>query len=222
MKKVLDKKPQPFMATLFSVSSHEPYKVPEKYAGKFPKGDVNIHESIGYSDYALRQFFASAKKEPWFKNTIFVLVADHTNTVFYEEYYKEFLRNTVPILFYTADERFKGENDDWAQQIDIYPTILDMMGYQKPFRSWGRSLINKGGEEPFVVKYGSNLYQYMSGDYICTFDGKKAVGFYAKDDKGMQHNLISKRTPEMDVLEIKVKAFIQDYMDRIVDKRLNK
>ena len=220
MKTVLDKKPQPFMATLFSVSSHEPYKVPEKYAGKFPKGDVNIHESIGYSDYALRQFFASAKKEPWFKNTIFVLVADHTNTVFYDEYYKEFLRNTVPILFYTADERFKGENDDWAQQIDIYPTILDMMGYQKPFRSWGRSLINKGGEEPFVVKYGSNLYQYMSGDYICTFDGKKAVGFYAKEDKGMQHNLISKRTPEMDVLEIKVKAFIQDYMNRIVDKKL--
>lgn len=220
MKTVLDKKPQPFMATLFSVSSHEPYKVPEKYAGKFPKGDVNIHESIGYSDYALRQFFAFAKKEPWFKNTIFVLVADHTNTVFYDEYYKEFLRNTVPILFYTADERFKGENDDWAQQIDIYPTILDMMGYQKPFRSWGRSLINKGGEEPFVVKYGSNLYQYMSGEYICTFDGKKAVGFYAKDDKGMQHNLISKRTPEMDVLEIKVKAFIQDYMNRIVDKKL--
>lgn len=221
MKTVLDKKPQPFMATLFTVSSHNPYKIPEKYAGKFPKGDVNIHEGIGYTDYALRQFFATAKKEPWFKNTLFVLVADHTNTIFYEEYHKEFMRNTVPILFFSADERFKGVNDDWAQQIDIYPTVLDMIGYQKPFRSWGRSLVNTGGQEPFVVKYSANLYQYMSGAYICTFDGQKAVGFYAKDDKGMEQNLISNRTPEMDVLEIKVKAFVQDYMNRIIDKKLN-
>lgn len=223
MKRTLDKKQQPFMATLFSVSSHEPYKVPEKYAGKFPKGTVNIHESVGYTDYALRQFFDAAKKEPWFKNTIFVLVADHTNTVAYDEYLKEFMRNTVPILFYSADERFKGVNDDWAQQIDIYPTILDMIGYQKPFRSWGRSLVNpKSDETPFVVKHAGNFYQYMSGDYICTFDGKKVVGFYAKADKGMEHNLISKRTPEMDVLEIKVKSFVQDYMNRIVEKRLDK
>lgn len=220
MKTVLDKKPQPFMATLFSVSSHEPYKVPEKYAGKFPKGDINIHEGIGYTDYSLRKFFAAAKKEPWFKNTIFVMVADHSNTIFYEEYRKEFMRNTVPILFYTADERFKGVNDDWAQQMDIYPTILDMMGYQKPFRSWGRSLVNPNGQEPFVVKFSSNLYQYMCGNYICTFDGKKAVGFYAKEDKAMDHNLIANRTPEMDVLEVKVKAFVQDYMNRIVDKKL--
>lgn len=221
MKTVLDKKPQPFMATLFSVSSHNPYKIPEKYEGKFPKGDVNIHEGIGYTDFALRKFFAAAKKEPWFKNTIFVMVADHSNTIFYDEYRKEFMRNTVPILFYTADERFKGESDEWAQQIDIYPTILDMIGYQKPFRSWGRSLVNPQKEEPFVVKYSANLYQYMSGNYICTFDGKRAVGFYDKNDKAMKYNLIAKRTPEMDILELKVKAFVQDYMNRIVDKKLN-
>lgn len=220
MKTVLDKKPQPFMATLFSVSSHDPYQIPEKYAGKFPKGDVNIHQGIGYTDFSLRKFFAAAKKEPWFKNTIFVMVADHSNTIFYDEYRKEFMRNTVPILFYTADERFKGESDEWAQQIDIYPTILDMIGYQKPFRSWGRSLVNQQRETPFVVKFSANLYQYMSGNYICTFDGKQAVGFYDKDDKAMKYNLIAKRTPEMDILEIKVKAFVQDYMNRIVDKKL--
>jgi phosphoglycerol transferase MdoB-like AlkP superfamily enzyme len=220
MKTVLDKKHQPFMATLFSVSSHEPYQIPAKYAGKFPKGDINIHEGIGYTDFALRQFFAAAKKEPWFKNTIFVMVADHSNTIFYEEYRKEFMRNTVPILFYIADERFKGVKDEWAQQIDIYPTILDMIGYKKPFRSWGRSLVNPNGMEPFVVKFGSNLYQYMCGNYICTFDGKKAVGFYAKEDKAMEHNLIAHRTPEMDVIEVKVKAFVQDYMNRIIDKQL--
>lgn len=220
MKQTLNTKKQPFMATLFSVSSHEPYIVPEKYKGKFPKGDVNIHQCIGYTDFALKQFFDKAKKEPWFKNTIFVLVADHANTIFYDEYRKEFMRNTVPILFYSANEKYVGVNNDWAQQIDIYPTILDMIGYKKPFRSWGRSLISDSDVPPFVMKYSANVYQFMSGNYICTLDGKKAVGFYDKNDKGMTHNLIGKRNAEMDLLELKCKAFLQDYMDRIIDKKL--
>ncbi len=216
----LTQKKQPFMATLFSVSSHEPYKVPEKYEGKFPKGKVNINESIGYTDYSLKQFFATAKKQSWYKNTIFVLVADHGNTIAYDEYKKEFNKNTVPILFFSPDEKYVGVNNDWAQQIDIYPTLLDMIGYQKPFRSWGRSLINDKQVAPFVIKYGSNMYQFMSGDYICTFDGKKAIGFYSKNDKAMEHNLISIRNAAMDFVELRCQAFIQDYMERVIDKRL--
>jgi phosphoglycerol transferase MdoB-like AlkP superfamily enzyme len=218
--KTLSQKKQPFMATLFSVSSHEPYKVPEKYKGRFPKGKVNINESIGYTDNSLRQFFAAAKKEAWYKNTIFVMVADHGNTIAYDEYKKEFNKNTVPILFFSPGEKYVGVNDDWAQQIDIYPTLLDMMGYQKPFRSWGRSLINDRQVAPFVIKYGSNMYQFMSGNYICTFDGKKAIGFYDKNDKAMEHNLISKRNAAMGLLELRCKAFVQDYMERVIDKRL--
>ena len=218
--RVLSEKKQPFMATLFSVSSHEPYMVPQKYKGKFPKGDVNIHKTIGYTDYALKKFFASAKKEAWYNNTIFVLVADHGNTIFYDEYKKELNRNTVPILFFTPSEKFKGVNHDYAQQIDIYPTLLDMIGYDKPFRSWGRSLISKEGPSPFVMNYSSNHYQLMSGNYICIFDGEKAVGFYAKDDKAMEHNLIGERNAEMDSLEIRAKAFIQLYMNNIIDKKL--
>jgi phosphoglycerol transferase MdoB-like AlkP superfamily enzyme len=218
--KKLSVEKQPFMATLFSVSSHEPYKVPEKYNGKFPEGNVNIHKTIGYTDFALKKFFSSAKNQPWFKNTIFVLVADHGNTIFYDEYKKEFNKNTVPILIYQPGDKYVGVNNDFAQQIDIYPTLLDMIGYKKPFRSWGRSLIGDEDVKPFVIKYSANVYQFMSGDYICTFDGKKAVGFYHKDDKAMARNLINARTPEMDTLEIRCKAFIQDYMERIIDKKL--
>jgi phosphoglycerol transferase MdoB-like AlkP superfamily enzyme len=216
----LGKEKQPFMATLFSVSSHEPYKVPAKYEGKFPKGDVNIHQTIGYTDYALKKFFESAKKQPWYQNTIFVLVADHGNTIFYDEYKKEFNKNTVPILFFTPSGKYVGVDDRWAQQIDIYPTLLDMIGYGKPFRSWGRSLVGDTEAEPFVIKHSSGYYNYMSGRYICVFDGKKAVGFYDKNDKGMARNLIRKRNAAMDTLELRCKAFIQDYMARIIDRRL--
>jgi phosphoglycerol transferase MdoB-like AlkP superfamily enzyme len=218
--RTLSQKKPPFMATMFTVSSHEPYKIPAKYEGKFPKGKVNINQCIGYTDMALKRFFAAAKKESWYQNTIFVLVADHGNTIAYDEYKKEFNKNTVPILFFSPNGNYVGVNNDWAQQIDIYPTLLDMIGYQKPFRSWGRSLINEKQVAPFVIKYGSNRYQFMSGDYICTFDGKKAMGFYAATDKGMEHNLISKRNAAMDSLELRCKAFVQDYMERVIDKRL--
>lgn len=216
----ISKEKQPFMATLFSVTSHEPYQIPAKYKGKFPKGDVNIHQCIGYTDYALKQFFASAKKEAWFNNTIFVFVGDHGNTIFYDEYKKEMNKNAVAMMIYKPNSDLVGENKDYAQQIDLYPTILDLIGYKKSFRSWGRSLVGDNKVKPFVVRYSANLYQFMSGNYICTFDGNKVVGFYAKKDKDLKHNLISKRNAEMDLIEIKCKATIQDYMARVMDKKL--
>lgn len=220
--KTLSQKKTPFMATLFSVSSHEPYVIPEKYAGKFPKGDNPIHQCIGYTDYSLQQFFKAAKKQSWYNNTIFVLVADHDNLIYYDEYYKDQNLHTVPILFFSPNEKYKGVNNNWAQQIDIYPTLLDMIGYDKPFRSWGRSLISNDKVTPFVMRYSSDKYQMMSGNYICTFDGEKAVGFYQKDDKDLKHNLIHHRTAEMNLLEQRCKAFLQDYMERIIDKKLDK
>ena len=216
----ISKEKQPFMATLFSVSSHEPYQVPDQYKGKFPKGDVNIHQCIGYTDYALKQFFASAKKQSWFNNTIFVFVGDHGNTIFYDEYKKEMNKNAVAMMIYKPNSDLVGESKEYAQQIDLYPTILDLMGYNKPFRSWGRSLVGDKKIQSFVIRYSSNLYQFMSGNYICTFDGKKVVGFYDKKDKDLKNNLIAKRNPEMDLIELKCKAYLQDYMARIMEKKL--
>lgn len=218
--KTISAKKQPFMASVFSVSSHEPYIVPDQYKGKFPKGTNPMHQCVGYTDYALKQFFKAASKEPWFNNTIFVLVADHDNLIYYDKYYNDQYAHTVPILFYSPKFNYKGVNNEWAQQIDIYPTILDMMGYDKPFRSWGRSLISDTKVPPFVMRYSSDLYQMMSGNYICTFDGQKAVGFYKRNDYALKHNLIVRRNAEMNLLEKRCKAFLQDYMERIIDKKL--
>jgi len=218
MKRNLDKEKQPFMSTVFTVSSHEPYNIPEKFQGKFPEGTIKIHKCVGYTDYAIQRFFAEAKKEPWYQNTIFVLVADHSNLINYPEYRKELNLNTVPILFYTPSEAFKGVINTEAQQIDIYPTLLDMIGYKKSFRSWGRSLLSTK-EEPFIIRY-SNVYYYFYKNYVLSFDGYKTVGFYELKDKAMQHNLVSDKNPLMYVMEKKCKAFIQDYSERIVDYKL--
>lgn len=217
----ISKKKQPFMATLFSVSSHEPYVIPEKYKTKFPEGANVMHKCIRYTDFSLQQFFNKAKNEPWFKNTIFVLVGDHANLIHYAEYQKELNRNTVAFLIYKPGSNIIGNNKDFAQQIDIYPTILDLIGYEKPFRSWGRSLLGDNKTAPFIIRYSADLYQFMSGKYICTFDGVKVVGFYKKEDKELRDNLIKNTNPEMNLLALRCKAFIQDYMERVIDKKLN-
>ncbi|UFH36882.1 LTA synthase family protein [Flavobacterium acetivorans] len=222
MKKTLDTKKTPFFASVFTVSSHEPYVIPEKYKNRFHEGGVPIHKAVEYTDYAVKRFFEEAKKEPWFENTIFVMVADHCNQIYYDEYQKPINRFAVPILIYKPNSSYVGVDEDLAQQIDIYPTILDMIGYDKPFRSWGRSLLDKKTSVPFVINSTGNIYQFAKGNYICTFDGKKALGFYDKEDKALKHNLIKKRNAEMDEIELNCKAFIQDYMERVVDKKLDK
>jgi len=220
MKQTLDKKQKPFFSTVFTVSSHEPYIVPEQYKGKFPKGNVPMHQCVGYTDFSFKKFFESAKKQPWFKNTIFIITADHGNQTYYDEYEKVVNRTATPILIYKPDGSLKGENKELAQQIDIYPTILDMVGYDKPFRSWGRSLIGDKKVKPYTINFNGNLYQFQRGNYICTFDGKQVVGYYDIKDKALEHNLIGKPNKEMLENGEACKAFIQDYFERIIDQKL--
>lgn len=221
MKTTLDTKESPFLATIFTVSSHEPYAIPEKYKEKFPKGSIPMHKCVEYTDFAFQQFFEAAKKEPWFENTIFVITADHCNQVYFDEYRKDINRYAVPIMFYDPKGNYVGEHTDLAQQIDIYPTILQMAGYDKPFRSWGRSLIDETQQtEPFVINHDGVFYRYSKGNYICIFDGEKAIGFYDIDDLSLSQNLIANTNEEMIQIEKSCKAFIKDYFDRIIDKNL--
>ncbi len=221
MKQELDKKKAPFFATLFTVSSHEPFIPPAKYKNTFPKGTVPMHQVVGYTDYAFKKFFEAAKKEPWFANTIFIITADHANQVAYPFYNQVINRQAVPILIYKPNSNLKGVNTDFAQQIDIYPTILDMIGYKKPFRSWGRSLLGDKNIKPFAFNFNGNQYQMMQGNYICTFDGKNTSGLFLANDLALENNLILKpKNKEIEALEIASKAFLQDYMERIMDKRL--
>ncbi len=223
MNKTISQKKAPFFSTIFTVTSHEPYVVPEEFKNKLPKGKIPMHQPVGYTDYAFKKFFEAAKKQPWFENTIFIITADHCNQVNYmEEYYDKIInRNAVPILIYKPNSNLVGEDKTIAQHIDIFPTVLDLIGYNKPFRSWGRSLVDKSNnKKPFLINYNTNNYHFMRGNYICVFDGKKAIGFYNINDKELLKNLISKRNKEMNDMEIACKAFIQDYFNRIIDKKL--
>ena len=220
--KTLNTKKSPFMATMFSASSHHPFKIPEKYQGKFKNGPLEIHEPIGYTDFALKKFFETAKKMSWYQNTIFVVVADHTNQIAYPEYEKAMNRFAIPILFYSPNPKYQltGEITEPAQQMDIYPTLADLMGYNKKIRSWGRSLVSAKKEDYLIVN-SSGVEQFMIGNYIYLFDGKDFTGIYDIKDLGYEKNLLGKvKSPETDLGMLKSKAWYQDYMDRVINRKL--
>lgn len=219
-KEIIDTKKSPFFASVFTLTSHTPYILPEEHKGKFPVGDKKIHKVVGYTDFAIKNFFEKAKKEPWFDNTLFVFTADHTNQKYYKKYQKGINRCAVPILFYKPDNSLTKVDTSFAQQIDIYPTILDMIGYNKPFRSWGRSLVDKDSE-PFVLTHTGNVFYFIKDNYICVFDGLKSIGFYHILDDMLMDNLILQKNEEMLLVEKSCRAYIQDYTDRIVNKKLS-
>lgn len=216
-------KKQPFMATLFSASSHDPFRVPEQYQNKFKSGPLQIHIPIQYTDYALKKFFETASKKPWYQNTIFVITVDHTNQIYYEEYQKAMNRFAIPLLFFSPNPKYnlKGIDDRFAQQIDIYPTLADLIGYDKKIRSWGRSLVSGNSKNSIIVNSDAIHEQMIIGNYIYIFDGKEVTGIYEKTDLALSKNLFNKNlNPEQRLGIQKTKAWYQDYMDRVINRKL--
>ena len=151
---------QPFMNVFFSLSSHHPYNLPEAFKGKFPKGTLPIHESVGYADYALGRFFENAKHTAWYHNTLFVITADHTGPSATPEYSTKAGMFRVPILFYHPGSGLNGWTDRVTQQTDIVPGILDYLHFNESFSAFGNSMFDTT-VTPFAVNFTGDVYQVI-------------------------------------------------------------
>ena len=213
---------EPFMSTLFTVSSHDPYKVPQRYEGKFPKGPLPVYQTMGYTDFALRKFFAKAKTMPWYKNTLFVITADHAATFAHYPQYQTSVGNfSIPILFYApGDSTMTGRDDTTlVQQIDVMPSVLSYLHYDKPYFAFGKNIFQKPPIN-FAVNY-DGVYQWFNGPYILQFDGQKTVGLYNyQEDKLLKNNLKDKLPAIQGPMELQVKAFAQQYVNRMLEDKL--
>ena len=211
---------QPFMTTVFTVSSHTPYVIPEKYKDVYPEEGLIMHKCIRYTDMAIGKFFESASKQPWFKNTIFVLTSDHTNLSDHAQYQTDIGGFCSPIVIYDPSGKIEpGMRDGIAQQIDILPTVLSILGYDKPFLSFGCDLMSTPMEETYAVNYLNGIYQYVKYGHVLQFDGKQTKAVYALNDLLMRHNLKGK-VKQQAQMEREVKAIIQQYMYRMVNDKL--
>lgn len=213
---------QPFMTALFTASSHHPFVVPEEYKKVFPEEGLPIHKCIRYTDNALRQFFNKAKTQPWYKNTVFVLTSDHTNQSDHEYYQTDLGGFCSPIIFFDPSGEIKpGMRDAIAQQIDIMPTLLDYLGYDNPYVSFGIDLFSIPAEDTWAVGYLNGIYQYVKGDYLLQFDGQKVKALYRfRTDLLLKDNVVSKEPKVAAEMERQVKAIIQSYMERMTKNEL--
>ena len=211
---------QPFMTAVFTVSSHTPYIIPDKYKDVFPEEGIIMHKCIRYTDMAIGKFFKKAALQPWFKNTIFVLTSDHTNLSDHAQYQTDIGGFCSPIvIFDPSGEVEPGMRDGIAQQIDILPTVLGILGYGKPFLSFGCDLMTTPMQETYAVNYLNGIYQYVKYGYVLQFDGKKTKAVYSLKDLLMKHNLKGK-IKEQAQMEKEVKAIIQQYMYRMINDKL--
>ena len=211
---------QPFLASIFSVSSHHPFKVPEKYTGKFKKGSAPILEVVGYSDFALKEFFNEISKAPWFKNTLFVITADHTNESVHKEFQNNFGSYSIPIVFFKAGSDLRGIKNRIAQQIDIMPTVLSYLNYDEDYFAFGNNLLDDSYESFAFNTSGSTYHLYMK-DHILEMSDNIPIGlFNYKTDLFLENNLLG-RNPDLQLqMEDKLKAIIQSYNSRLVDNNM--
>ncbi len=211
---------QPFISTLFSVSSHEPFVVPSNYKNKFPKGDHPLRETIGYTDMALRNFFEKAKKMNWFKKTLFVITGDHSSISFLPEYKTSWGNMSVPVLFYhSGDSSLKIVEEKIVQQIDVMPSILSYLHYPKPFIAFGKNIFDSTTSNTAMNYH--NGFQLFRDQYMIQMNGDKPSSMYNyKNDPTLKNNLLNTMKPKQDTMENIMKAFIQQYHNRLIDDSL--
>ena len=211
---------QPFMTAVFTASSHHPFRVPKQYEGVFPKGTQPIHQCVGYSDHALRSFFAYAKQQDWYENTLFVLTADHTNQVSIPEYATAKGLFEVPIAFYSPRwNRGYLHNYGAVSQTDIMPSVLAYLGYSKPFFAFGENVLTQDKKHPYAVCYNHPVYQLLSDSLLLQFDGKKVCAAYNyQNDPMLQDNIAEETNTEE--METYLRAYIQQYIYRLISNQL--
>jgi len=209
----------PFFSTIFSLSSHPPYSIPEEFKADFTGGKTKMHNSVKYTDFALQQFFNYAKKQDWYANTVFVITADHTPASNIPQYYKEIGAMHIPLVFFSPNNtKLKGRNNDVVGQIDIMPTVLDLIGYKTPFFGFGKSMFDGGNH--FSVSYYNNKHLIFGLDHVLFYQNEKAIGLYTLADKMQTKNLLSTKVELAKVLEDKLKAYIQTYNQSLITNQM--
>jgi phosphoglycerol transferase MdoB-like AlkP superfamily enzyme len=209
---------EPFMASLFSLSSHHPYKIPEQYGERFPEGPLDIHKSIRYTDYSLKLFFEAAKNQPWFDNTLFIITADHTSKPEKASYKNLLSLYRVPLLFYHPTIKLPMKTKSISQHVDILPTVLDLLGIESEHARFGRSLL--GSSDQYALLFRHDRYILVRENHALRIDqfGEETFYNWRKDlDLKLPY---TDNSDEAGLSKLKLRALIQYYKNGLIENNL--
>ncbi len=144
---------KPFYALLQTLSNHTPYALPdvlpiEPVTGH---GSLDLHlTAMRYSDWALGEFFKQAKQQPWYKDTLFVVLGDHGFGAPEQMTEMDLYRFHVPMLLLAPgiQEQFGTHNATVASQVDMVPTIMGRLGDDVQHQCWGRDVLSLAADDP--------------------------------------------------------------------------
>jgi len=219
----ISKMQQPFFTTIFSLSSHHPYSIPDKHKNKFRKGKLPIQQTVMYTDYSLKQFFKNAEKMPWYKNTLFIITADHTSEGSLDFYKNSVGQYQVPIAFYCpTDSSLKYRKvRKTVQQTDIFPTVVDYLSIKSPYVAFGSSVFDTLAPN-FGINYNGGYYQLIKDNYLLKYAENETKGFYdLKLDSLLKNNIKDTNNPVQKTMEQFLKANIQQYNYRMINNKLS-
>lgn len=195
--------PEPFFSGIFTISSHHPYGIPEQHKGEFKTGCHPLLQCVNYTDYALRQFFRTAEQQPWYGNTLFVILADHPGQGLHREYNDYDGWYDIPmIVFDPSSQPDEATQQRYRsivmQQIDVMPTLLDYLGIEGHYVCFGQSLWQR--KHDFQVAYGNYFHQILLDGQIAAISGSRSIG----DEDRVRF----------------LKAYLQVYSERMRDNQL--
>lgn len=170
---------QPFFAHIMTTSNHRPFTFPE---GKIDLAQGHREGAVKYTDYAIGQLIASAKTKPWFKDTLFVIVADHCASAAgktklpVDKYH-------IPVMFYAPDLLEPGHDQRLISQIDLVPTLLDVLGVKGSQLFFGQSIFEAERkhlpERAFISNY--QALGYYRDNTLIVLSPKRKVQAYRVD-----------------------------------------
>jgi len=186
---------KPFFSLMFSTSNHEPFEFPDGRIQLYDKKKQTVNNAMKYADFSIGKFFEMAKKEAYFKNTIFIVIADH-NTRTYGQ-------NLVPINKFHIPALIIGPNvpkgkayTKLSSQIDIPPTLLNMIGMNVETPMPGRDLLKlpEASTGRSIMQFHDNNAFRVGNQVVILQPNKEPLQFELKNDTVM---IPVKLDPEM-------------------------
>jgi len=162
----LDATGKPFLAYAFTGTTHTPYPALAGHVIREPHGydDENGYiNALHYADWSVGEFMRAARQQPWFANTVFIFTADHATHYQRGGFLKQF---HVPLLIYAPGIVAAGENDSIASQLDVMPTIIDLLGLPEEFAALGESMLRKRSGHAFVTEGGQSIALIGAYGYV--------------------------------------------------------
>ena len=169
----MNKSKQPFFSTILSLTNHEPFELPTAY--KFGKSSPiqRFKSTAYYTDSCINAYLTNAKRQPWYKRTLFIFVADHGHIYpknKYDVYQPE--RYHIPLLFYgdVIKDEFKGKKlDKIGSQQDLAATLLSQLNLSAKEFTWSKNLLNPYTKD-FAFFSWDNGLGFINANQCVTFD----------------------------------------------------